>query len=319
MEDDIRLAIAERKVADQLAEKMEVLYRELKSAHTSWEAKVFDAEDDGKEPPAAPEKLSNLESLAEPNGLQFQKTGQLSRIQLRDTPLGSSGNPDRFGQAPLWLVMFSELQLFEPVLTYDLDGNRYLATKVEDIPENIPELDEVRSEVVRAWKLRKASELALKRAEELAKEAQEAASPLADLYADNSKIEVSTTNPFSWLTIGNISPTTRQVFFRMSEPQGVVAAGPGFMDKVFSLDNGEVGAVLNHDTSLAYVVRMQEHAMDTDLLKQQFLAEADRWYGLPSMSQFHNQQAARALVGNLIESTGVEWLRDPDVPRDNEG
>lgn len=312
--DDIRLAIAERKVADRLAEKMKELYGQLKSTHTSWEAKVFDAEDDGKEPPAPPAELTDLKTLAETHGLEFQKMGNLSRVELRDTPFGASGNPDRFGRAPLWLALFSELEMFEPVLSYDLDGNRYLSMKMENTPENVPELDDVRSEVVLAWKLREAAKLAEERAKQLAKEAKENGLPLADIYADNNRIQVAKTEPFSWLTIGNISPTTRQVSFRMSEPEGVVAAGPDFMKAVFALDNGETDAVLNHNRTIAYVVRMAEHSLGLNALHQQFLVEADRWYGLPSMSRFHNRQAARSMVSNFIESSGVDWKRPADMP-----
>jgi hypothetical protein len=135
---------------------------------------------------------------------------------------------------------------------------------------------------------------------------------LSEKLAGDSRFNVTTTDSFSWLTIGNISPTTNQVFFRMSEPAGIVAAGPDFMREVFGLEENDVGAVLNHDHSIAYAVRIARRDETRDQLRQVFLAEADRWYGLPSMDAFHQRQAAQALVKDLFDSNNVDWLVPPD-------
>ena len=58
--------------------------------------------------------------------------------------------------------------------------------KTADIPGKVPTLEEVRDEVVRAWKMREAGKLALKRAEELAKKAQEKGGSLADAIAGDT-------------------------------------------------------------------------------------------------------------------------------------
>lgn len=314
--EEVRLAVARGKVSERLPELMEQLYDELRKVHRAWEAKVFAAEDLNQEPPTPPAELTDLEPLAEKHGLAYEKTGELTPLELRETALGRSGNPDRFGRAELWLAEYEELQPYEPALTYDVDINHYLSVKVADIPENVPTLDEIRDEVQRAWKLREAAQLALKRTEEMAQDAERSGLPLKEAFADDSRVEVTTTDPFSWLTIGNISPTTRQVFFRMSQPEGVVAPGPEFMRTVFALGDGEVGAVLNHDHSIAYVVRVVDHRESREALRQAFLSQANTWYGRPSMDSFHRQQAARALVDELIASNDVDWLRPADQPRE---
>jgi hypothetical protein len=172
-------------------------------------------------------------------------------------------------------------------------------------------LADVRDEVVHAWKLQKAAELALKHAEELATRAQDSGLPFTEAFADDD-LPVTTTDPFSWLTFGDISPITRQIFFRMSEPEGIAAAGPAFMRKVFALAPGEVGAVLNHDRSIAYVIRVVEHLETPQQLQRGFLREANNWFGLESMQGFHMQEASGALINDIEASTGLEWVRTPD-------
>jgi hypothetical protein len=316
--EEIRVALAQEKVSQRLPELMGRLFTELKKIQQDWEAQVFEAEDAGEEPPPPPTELTDLAPLAEEHGLVFEKTGELSPVELRDTTLGRSGNPERFGRAELWLAEYQELDVYEPALTYDLDFNHYLSVKVADIPASVPTLDEVRDEVVRAWKLREAAKLAEDWAQEQAEEAQETGLPLKEKFADDSRIEVTTTDPFSWLTFGSISPTTRQVVFRMSQPDGVIAAGPDFMRKVFELEDGQVGAVLNHDHSQAYVVRVVRHRESRDELRRAFLSESDNWIGLASFDSFHRQQSARALVQDLSEASQVDWLRPPDQPRQQE-
>jgi hypothetical protein len=101
----------------------------------------------------------------------------------------------------------------------------------------------------------------------------------------------------------------------MSQPEGIVAAGPEFMAKVFNLGKGDVGAVLNHNRSIAYIVKIAKHETSESELQRQYLAEADRWYGLQTMNRFHNQQTLRALLREVQSAKQVQWLQPPDQPR----
>ncbi|MEX2091407.1 MAG: hypothetical protein WD971_01955, partial [Pirellulales bacterium] len=251
--DQIRRELAQAKVAKQLEELMNALESELNESYTEYFGASLDAEAEGKTQPPPPAKLADLTPLAQKNGLVYQKTDPASWLQLRDTPVGESGKPD-WGNVRFCNAIFArDFELYQPIATYDLDANRYLAMKTQDIPGKVPTLDEVRDQVVRAWKLRKAGELALKRAEDLAKQAQYKGGTLADAFADDSSIKIAKTDPFAYLTIGTVSRDTQQVqSFRLSEPDGIVAAGPKFMEKVFNLKDGEVAAAPNHDNSIVY-------------------------------------------------------------------
>ena len=151
---------------------------------------------------------------------------------------------------------------------------------------------------MRAWKLRKAGELAIKRAEELAKKAQTSGASLEDAFADDKSLKIVKTDPFAYLTVGTVSRDSQQVdSFRLSEPKEIVAAGPEFMEKVFNLKEGEVAAAPNHDRSIAYVVRIAEHQNTPAELRQAFLSEADSWYGIVAMSRGRTQSTVRTRSG----------------------
>lgn len=252
--------------------------------------------------------------------MDFGKIGPVSQLELRATPVGKT-IPQEGQQVPLFISLFAKTaELFQPNLSFDPDYDRYLSNsyitvKTSDTPARVPELSEVRSEVVKAWKLQKAAELALKHAEELAAKAKTSGQPLAEVLADEKNVTVTKTDPFAWLTAGSVSPDTQMLNpFRLSQPEGVVAAGPARLRKVFTLGDGDVGAELNNDHTVAYVLRISEHQDSPAELKQAFLAEADRWYGLPAWVRDHHGRLMQDLESSLLESADVQWKRPADEP-----
>jgi len=132
------------------------------------------------------------------------------------------------------------------------------------VPEQVPPLNDVREEVVRAWKLQQALPLARAQAERMAKQAAEAARPLAEVFADNAA-KVITTNPFTWMTLGALPGSMRREPPRLSVVTGkttggegvtIAGAGQDFMQAVFDLDVGQVGVAVNQPQKFVYVVRV---------------------------------------------------------------
>jgi hypothetical protein len=312
--DQIRRQLAEQKVNDRLRELLGGLESELHAVYTNYLGKVFDAEATGKPVPAPPTELADFAALAEKNGLESGQTGPVSFLELRDLPIGKSVTADENNYRFVLLAFSRELEPYQPVALFDLDGNRYLALKSSDTPGKVPTLDEVRDEVVRAWKMQQAAELALKHAEEVAQKAQASGSWLGDYFANDKNIQVVRSDPFSWLTSGNVSPRTGMAeSFRLSQPEGIVAPGPDFMREVFDLKGTNVGAALNHDRTIAYVLRVVEHQDTEQQLRQAFLSEANYWYGLQVMTQSHMQQAGRVLVNDFMDNVyEVDWKRKAD-------
>jgi hypothetical protein len=311
--DQIRRAIAETKVSEQLQELMTNVEHELNNSYSEYFGASLEADEAGKEPPPPPKKLADLTPFSTAHGLTFKKTDPATWQQLRDTDIGISRRPE-WGNAPYFAAILNQdYELYEPVASQDLDANRYVSMKTSDTPSRVPTLDEVRDEVVRAWKMREAGKLAIKRAEELAKKAQDAGGSLTDAIAGDQSLSIVKTDPFAFFTIGNVSRDTQQVTsFRLSEPDGIVAAGPEFMEKVFELKDGQVAAAPNHDHSIAYVVKATEHLNSLAELQQLFLADDNRWYGVPVMAQGHFRTALNVLVADALKSANVDWVRPAD-------
>ena len=107
--------------------------------------------------------------------------------------------------------------------------------------------------------------------------------------------------------------TTRHLEpYRLSEPDGIVAAGPEFMEKVFEMKVGDVAAVMNHDRSIAYIVRLVEHSLSPEELREAYLAEALIWPGNQIMASDRVQRSHQMLAEEIVSAYGVKWERVPD-------
>lgn len=320
VKDLIRRQIAEQNAHEELTKLASQIQGELQVDFEKYLNEVFAAEADNKDRPPAPKSLSDLAPLAEKHGLSSGTTGALPYLQFRETPVGKSRAVDINRVLGDWLFSGRDPDLFEPRTTEaDIDGNRFIIVKTSDTPGRVPKLSEVRDEVVRAWKLQKAAELAEKHAEELAKKIEESKQPLTTYFADNPEIKVVRTDLFSELTggaIGIVNGRFAQQPYRLSQPDGIVAPGPSFMKDVFSLKDGDVGAALNNDHTLAYVIRLVEHQPPLADLQSAYLAEAGTWTGLMPMIQGHFQEVARQLAEDVTTNANVDWKRPPDKVED---
>jgi hypothetical protein len=312
VKDVIRRRLAEDRVHEQLSKKMDEVYSALDAEYTKYIGLKLDADAQKLAAPAAPAAIADLKPLAEKHGFTVTKTGPMPWLELRNAPVGKSGNASY--TMPLSSILFGtrELELYEPVQTMDIDGNQYLAVKMSDVEGRVPELKEVRDEVVKAYKRQKAAEIALKDAEAQAKKAQESRSSLTDFFAEKPNVKVVKTDPFSQLTAGDAPDQFGRQPLRFSQPEAIVAPGLDFLRKVFELKDGEVAAVLNNDQSIAYVVRVAEHLNSQEELRNAYLAEANTWNGLPALMNEHAQIARQMLFDDVIEQANLKWVRDPD-------
>ncbi len=315
VKDVIRREIASGKVSEELSKLTGDIRDQLESDFQKWFSERLTALDQKQEVPAPPKSLADLAPLAEKNGLKAGTTGPLSVLQLRDLPIGKSSIADTGRTLMAQLFATKELDLYEPVLTVDIDGNRYVVMKTSDTPGKVPTLAEVRAEVVKAWKQQEAAKLAEKAADEMAKKAQTSKQPLPEFFADKPAIKVVRTDPFAELTGGDVGFANGQMQptpFRLGQPDGIVAPGPEFMKKVFSLKDGEVGVVMNHDHTIAYVVRLVEHQMPVNELRTAYLGEVNTWPGIINMTRGHMQDAWNTLQDDVVAGAKVKWERDAD-------
>jgi hypothetical protein len=308
--DEIRRELATSRVVENLTKLTGDLEGEISGEFQKYFSEVLTAQADEKKPPAPPESLADLAPLAEKHGLKAGKTGPMSFLQLRETPIGKSGVAESGINLLALLFGSRELEMFQPVSTVDVDGNRYIAMKISDTPGKTPTLADVRDDVVKAWTRMKAAELAEKHAQEIAKKVQESKSSLANYFADDQSVKVATTDPFAELTggdVGFIGGRIQRQPFRLSQPEGIIAPGPDFMKKAFDLKDGEVAAVMNNDRSIAYVIRVVEHEPPVSELQTAYLGEANTWPGQFALTNSHAQEAGRSFVNDIIGKSGLKW------------
>jgi hypothetical protein len=317
VKDVIRRQLAETKVSKELDDTSATIWKEIDDPYEKWVGDTLAAEGNKQERPAPPKAITDLAPIAQKYGWKQGHTGPMSLLGLRDTPVGKNALIADTDTSFLQVLFTSrDLELYQPVKVRNAESkDRFVAMKTSDTPGRVPELAEVRGEVIQAWKKQKSAELAKKRAEELAKRAQDAKATLTSFFADDKSMKVVSTDPFSHLTGGDVSflgGQFQQQPFRLSQPSEIVAAGPEFLNRAFELKEGEVGVAMNNDHSIAYVIRVVKHEPSMPELRNEYLTDSMTWMGENSFLREHTTQAVSILQSGLEAQAKVKWERDPD-------
>jgi len=254
----------------------------------------------------APEPL-DLQAMAKELGLKYGQTeGLVNRVSAADTPPGTSfGLGQNFNRRgpPFAAMMFgAQMQdgsmippqaLYSPMRTVDLEaGVSYVSWKTEDVPAYVPELDEVRDEVIQVIRMREARTLAKAAAETIAEEAAAEGKTLADVIPQEKKDNLMTgVGPFAWL---------EQVGFMQTVVANVPkldAVGEQFMREVFTSEVGSFSVAANDPESVYYVVKPTEFQPEMATLQEQFRQPQQRF-----MAQLLGNDDARNIVRGFYES-----------------
>ncbi len=328
--DQIRRSLAEQKAAEAIRKLIDDAYGEVNSSYSDYLTAQLDAQDAGEKAPEPPAALTDLKPLAEKYKLTAEKTTALSGFELRDVPLGQVRCPAYTlpGTTPdgeraavpqnLTYVLFggSKVEKHQPLIAFDKDnGDRYVAMLVEDSPRSTPKLEEIRDQVVAAWKRRKAADLALKAAEEQAAKVRETGRTLKDFFASDDTKQVGVTDPFSFFNVTGVSPTTGEFTLQLSNPEPLQAAGPDLLKKAFELKDGELGTSLNYSRDTAYLFRVNERLQSEETLKEDFVKNSDRWFNMQLRPMIAGRQmnARNRVFGDLVRNAEIDWKRPADV------
>jgi hypothetical protein len=311
VEEDIRKTLASDKANRQIDEIFQGLIakmREYSSARGEYEVSKEDNPDLEE-----PEPL-DLAAMAAAKGVTAKETDLISADELEaETGLGKSfsfvlDQRSRFGyrEVPFLDIGFTDRR-FKPEPTEDRDGDRYLSWKVQETPAGVPDLEEVRKEVIRALKLIEARKMAVAAAERLAKEARESKKPLSEVFAGREGMEVVKADPFTWMTVGNLpfDPGANQP--RLSDVHGVEAPGEEFMEAVFNSSPEQISVALNEPKTVAYVVQVDGFEPPREDLRQEFLVEDFRKYARLAMNE--EQVQYFDWLRWLDRQAGVTWLK----------
>lgn len=243
----------------------------------------------------------DLKPVADRAGMVYEKTGLLSREAAeRIGPIATAEvglNMQSGGRKFVDEVFDPKTELFEPVELTDILGTRFLVRKIKDQPPRVPTLDQVRSEVVVAWKKAKARPLAEKAADDLAKQIKAKGSPLEDARFENYRVVT-------------IPPITRyQTSFlltSMVEPSPLVESpipdvtnpGEAFRNAYFALQPGAAEVAPNQPKSVYYVMTLDRH-------------EPARFTALyaPNGDEFRYKNIVREQAHRKQDQEWMSWLR----------
>jgi len=304
--DQIRRQLSTEKAVVEMQRAIETTYARLQTAYNAYGSEIVLARSENRAPNPPPAILANLGDTARKTGLAHETTALLSQQEMIETFVGKATDTQSRRQF-VAVATYVDLQLYEPFLARDLDGNSYLVLKVEDHPTRIPELEEVEDQVIHAWKQREAAKLTLDEAKTLAEKAEKNGTTLADSNQDNIH-EVITTDLFSWLSFGTTAAEAQRGA-RLGDAPPLEAVGPDFMKLAFGLETDKTAAVLSYDQSYAYAIRIDRRERTQDELRQLYLTEGVRWYASSygqSMMKGHIQRAKNELLGQLYERIDLD-------------
>lgn len=256
----------------------------------------------------------NLKKLVEEAGLTYGQTGMTDGFKLVQTQFGKSSiRQDELGLsgAVANTAMNQQLPLFQPMQSSYFDQEtlqqgqmpeffQYIFWKTEERPVQIPQLSEVRAQVVDYWKRLQARKLAEAAATVLSKKVSGSAdAPWKDALSTAEQSLVVATDPFSWITrMGDYNMPTNV--------NKLEQVGNEFMQNVFSAHPGAVTVAPTENKSIYYVVRIVDYTPDEASLQQRFNADPDK-RGPISIAQEESNLLVQDWYQNLYEELEVKF------------
>jgi len=319
VKDTIRDTIAQQKAGDAIREQFEELSAAMKRYRD--QVDIYDLEHGTNPSLKAPAPL-NFAELAKGKDVEAKELTSQTALQISKEDIGKAyrvvrdGRTREFRTVPFVDFAFAEsLTKLAADQVQDNDGNAYLFWKTGQEAAFVPPLDQIRDQVVLAWKMIKARELARKRAEEYVKQAQALRKPLKDLFGKQADLKVTDAGPFSWLTMGNV-PADSGGMPHLSPIDGVEAAGVKFMEAVFGLQTTEVGLAFNYPEDQVYVIRATEFEPSAEELREDFVRANPQRYMAASMPE--RQAIYQDWLKRLNTEANVHWVRPADARRNSD-
>ncbi len=317
VQDTIRGTLAREKAIERITDQFDELSAKMRSYAADYDRYTVEKGTDARAKSPAP---LNFAELAEGKDVQPLELKSVSAVQVTKEDIGKSFRTIQSvrGAQSVPFVNFAysdTVPEFRPEMTQDNENNVYLFWRTQLERPYVPPLDQIRDPVVRAWKMIKARELASRRGKEYAEQSQSLHKSLAELFGSQGTLKVTETQPFSWLTFGNV-PVQPGVRPRLSEVEGVDLAGPAFMKTVFGLHPDGVGVAINEPQDTVYVVRLVEFEPSLGELRDAFAGEQPSRYLAAAFDE--QRQVFETWIKDLNAEADVHWIRQADVRRDSE-
>ncbi len=292
--------------------KDEVLIPFADSYHDALD-EINEAQKSGEKTTAVLPKIRDLKPVAAAEGLSHEVTPLLTRELAENygqVSTAEMGLTRLSGGRKFAAEMFDpKTSLYEPVELTDAMNRHYLARKLEDLPPRVPPLEEIRPEVVLAWKTAQARPLAEKAAQEFAAAIKKDGGTIKAEYVDGRPVIV--TQPLTRLQPG--MPVSPERFFQTGPPIPTELpqfpyAGAALRDAIFGLNSGSVAVAPNQPKTVYYVVTLDRrlaapfaalYAPNGDYIR----------YQREAMSQAAEDREQR-WMGRLREQAGLDpkWV-----------
>ena len=216
--------------------------------------------------------------------------------------------------------------LFDPQ-TIDGDSVQYLFWTTDYQSQKEPQnLEEVRATVLNRWKEIQARPLAVKRAEELMKQAKESGGTLANAFKNLGDVQVVETESFTWDSIYAIFYMERGVPPPLGEVREkgvadgdaeinntlIVAPGERFMEVAYGLAVNEVGVAMNQSETVAYIIRVTESSPPIEELRQSFQSMKFNPYLYVGKQAEMIREARNARLKRIQDEVGFKWINKPE-------
>jgi peptidyl-prolyl cis-trans isomerase D len=258
-------SLSEERAGAEIAKRLirineEVLSPFADSYHYALD-EITEAKKTGEPTTAVLPRFQDLKALAAAEGLAYEITPLLTREQAENYGQIASaevGLTPFSGGRKFAVEMFdSKTSLYEPVEFADALQRRFLARKIQDDAPRIPPLDEIRPEVVLAWKLEKARPKAEQAAQEFAAAVKKDGGTIkADHVANRPVIKtepVTRMQPSLPLSPERYYSPTAPI---PSELPKFPDAGEELRNAYFGLMAGEVAVAANQPRTVYYVLTL---------------------------------------------------------------
>lgn len=294
------------KSLEQRASDVRLRMSEYSVERREYERAVQEKVKDAKEP-----KSFSMQEIADQYGFQYGRTGLIDARTARTLPIGSSRvtrgiRMESFEFPQLTMVAPNAFEsdwignLYTPLSSSNL-SSRFIFWKTEHKEAATPTFEAAKEEVVKLWTLQRASELAERKAQDIA--SRVGTSSIAESLDDeNQRALVVRPAPFTWF-----NAMFANFDIQLSNVEGLQSIDNSFMEKVFSAQPGDTIVVPDAAKEIYYVVKVNSFLpSDQDLLQR--FSTAPNTTAVRNVANLESSLAPRAWFSNLQKQLG---LRQP--------
>ncbi len=243
------------------------------------------------------------------------------RELIEDTELGKSNLVSNTAGGPTPANVgfgdsFVRANLFEPDISQSTEAHRnvFLFWKVDErLPYTPEKMEDVRDQVLTAWKMIEARKLALNEAQRLEAEAKKDMKPLTEVqFAGESGVNLP---PISWMRQSFNQFTGQLGMEWVPLPEEVKVAGLDLRKTLFNMNEGDYATAFNQPQTIAYVMHatgtsysMTGRQFSPESIRAIFMAEPFRSYA--EAMQIERFDSRREFFNELRREYDLEILTE---------